>query len=144
MNIAIDLEILVVELWYPRRFVPRYAHTILIGAAVGIIWGTGAYFFKGFFKWIMDKIQIPYKTSINKMILSGILGAWAHILTDALYQSDVMLFWPSRLANPLRLFGRRKVDLFSVLCFLAAFVVYIWILAKKPRKKQAQSGEEKS
>jgi membrane-bound metal-dependent hydrolase YbcI (DUF457 family) len=144
VNIAIDIEIFVAELWHPRGFGQRYAHTLLIGTAVGIIWGTGAYFFRGFFKWIMDKIQIPYKTSISKMIFSGIFGAWAHIFIDALYQSDVMLFWPSRLANPLRLFGRRKVDLLCVLCFLAAFVVYIWILAKRPKKILEQLEKEKS
>jgi hypothetical protein len=136
VNMAIDIEILVVELLFPRRFVPRYVHTLLLGAAAGILWGIMAYFFRGYFRWIMDKIQIPYKTSISKMIFSGILGAWIHILTDGLYRSDVPLFWPTRLANRLNLFSRRKVDLLCVLCFLAAFVVYIWILAKKPKKMQ--------
>ncbi len=144
VNLVIDFEIFVVEFRHPRRFGPRYVHTLLLGAAAGILWGIVAYFFRGYFKWIMDKIQIPYRTNIRKMIFSGIFGAWVHILTDGLYQSDVRLFWPSRLANPLRLFGRRKVDLLCVLCFLAAFIVYIWILAKKPKKMQAQPGEEKS
>jgi len=136
VNLAIDLEILIAELWFPGRFVPRYAHTLLLGAAVGIIWGAGAYFFRGFFKWIMDKIRIPYKTSISRMIFSGILGAWVHILTDGLYRSNVRLFWPSKLTNPLTRFSRREVDLLCVLCFIAAFVVYIWILAKRSKKIQ--------
>ena len=136
VNIAIDLEVFVAELWHPRGFGQRYIHTLLLGAVAGILWGIAAYFFRGYFKWIMDKIQIPYKTNIRKMILSGIFGAWGHILIDALYQSDVLLFWPSRLANPLCLFSRRKVDLLCVLCFIAAFVVYIWILAKRSKKIQ--------
>ena len=143
VNIVIDLEILVAELWHPRSFGQRYVHTLLLGAAAGILWGIIAYFIRGYFKWIMEKIQIPYKTNIRKMIFSGILGAWTHILIDALYQSEVLLFWPSRLANPLCLFSRRKVDLLCVLCFLAAFVVYIWILAKKPKKMQEQIEKEK-
>jgi len=134
VNLVIDLEILVAELWHPRGFGQRYVHTLLLGTAAGILWGILTYFFRGFFKWIMDKIQLPYKTSISKMIFSGILGAWVHIFTDSLYQSEVLLFWPSRLANPLRLFSRRKVDLLCTLCFLAAFAVYIWILAKKPKE----------
>jgi membrane-bound metal-dependent hydrolase YbcI (DUF457 family) len=71
-------------------------------------------------------------------MLSAIFGAWVHILIDALYQSEVLLFRPSRLANPLRLFSRRKVDFFCVICFLTAFAVYAWILAKKPKKFQEQ------
>jgi hypothetical protein len=134
VNIAIDLEILIVEILRPRHFVPRYAHTLLLGAAAGILWGIVAYFFRGFFKWIMDKIQLPYKTSIRKMIFSGIIGAWVHILIDGLYRSDVRLFWPSKLINPLNRFSKREVELFCVLCFIAAFAVYIRILAKKPKK----------
>ena len=136
VNLAIDLEILIAELWFPGRFVPRYAHTLLLGAAVGIIWGILAYFFRGFFKRLMDKIQIPYKTSISKMIFSGIFGAWVHILTDGLYRSDVRLFWPFKLANPLSRYSKSEVELLCVLCFLAAFVVYIWILAKRSKKIQ--------
>ena len=135
-NIAIDLERLVVEILFPGRFVPRYAHTYLLGAAVGIIWGTGAYFFMGYFKWIMDKIKIPYKTSMSKMIFSGILGAWVHILPDALYRSTSRLFWPFKLTNPLSRFSKRDVELLCVLCFAAAFIIYIWILTKKPKKMQ--------
>jgi hypothetical protein len=134
VNLAIDLEILVVEILEPRRLVPRYAHTLLLGTAVGIIWGIASYFFRRFFKWIMDRIQIPYKTSMSKMILSGIFGAWVHLLTDGLYRSNVRLFWPIKLANPLTRFSRREVDLLCVLCFIAAFVVYIWILAKRSKK----------
>jgi len=143
VNLVIDLEILVAELWHPRSFGQRYVHTLLLGAAAGILWGIVAYFFRGYFKWIMNKIQIPYNTSIRKMIFSGILGAWVHILTDGLYRSNARLFWPTNLTNPLTRFSRREVDFLCVLCFLAAFVVYIWILGKKPKKKQAQLEKEK-
>lgn len=136
VNLAIDLEILIVEILRPKHFVPRYAHTLLLGTAVWIIWGMGAYFFRRFFKWIMDKILIPYKTKMHKMIFSGILGAWVHILTDGLYRSDVRLFWPLKLANPLTRSSRRDLDFLCVLCFLVAFVIYIWILAKKLKKIQ--------
>ena len=134
VNIAIDLEILVVEFLFPNRFVPRYAHTLLLGAAVGILWGIAAYFFRGYFKWIMDKLKIPYKTNIGKMVFSGILGAWVHILTDGLYRSNARLFWPAELTVRFARFSRREIDFLCVLCFLAAFIVYVWILAKKPKK----------
>ena len=134
VNLAIDLEILIVEILRPGHFVPRYAHTLLLGTALGMIWGAMAYPLKGIFKWIMNKIQIPYKTNLSKMIFSGIFGAWIHVLIDGLYRSDVRLFWPIKLTNPLARFSKGEVELFCVLCFLAAFVVYIWILSKKPKK----------
>jgi len=142
-NIIMDLERLVVKLLFPGRFVPRYAHTFLLSAAVGIIWGAGAYFFRGFFKRIMDKIQIPYKTSISKMIFSGIFGAWVHLSTDALYRPTSRLFWPFKIINPLSRFNKEEVELICVLCFIAAFVVYVWILNKKLPEIPEESVEKR-
>ena len=141
-NLAIDLEILVVEILRPKHFVPRYAHTLMLGTVVGIIWGVVAHFFKGVFRWVMEKIQLPYKTSMSKMIVSAIFGAWVHVLIDGLYRSDVRLFWPSKLTNPLARFSKGEVGFLCVMCFIAAFVVYVWILAKKPKKAPAHKGEK--
>ena len=143
-NFAIDLFVLIIGLWQPRSFVLEHAHTLLIGAAVGILWGIAAYLFKNFFGWIMLKIRLPYKTNIGKMIFSGIFGTWVHILIDSLYQSDIKLFWPSKLTNPLFVLNRREIDFLLILCLIAAFVVYICVLKSQKRCRELikyQAGE---
>jgi len=127
-NFAIDLIVLIVGVCQPRSFVIEHAHTLLIGAAIGIFWGIAAYFFRRFFGWIMLKIRLPYKTNIRKMIFSGIFGTWVHIFVDSLYQSDINLFWPCKLTNLSFGFNRRLVDFFLILCFIAAFIIYIYVL----------------
>ena len=134
-NFAIDFVVSVVGLWQPRSFVPEYAHTLLIGAALGMLWGIAANLFRVLFKWIMLKIRLPYQTNIRKMIFSGILGTWVHILIDSLYQSDTNLFWPVKLKKQSFRFNRRLVDFLLILCFISAFVVYLYVL-----KRQKNSG----
>ncbi len=137
-NFAIDFVVLAVGLWRPRSFVLEHAHTLLIGAAVGILWGIAAYFFRRLFRWIMLKIRLPYKTNIRKMIFSGIFGTWVHIFIDSLYKSDIKLFWPSKMIHPSFRFNRREIDFLLILCFIASFAVYVCIL-----KRQKNAGNEK-
>jgi len=134
-NFAIDIVVSVVGLWRPRSFVLEHFHTLLIGAAVGILWGIAANLFRGLFKWIMLKIRLRYQTNIRKMIFSGILGTWVHILIDSLYQSDTNLFWPVKLTKQSFRFNRRLLDILLILCFISAFVVYLYVL-----KRQKNSG----
>jgi hypothetical protein len=138
-NFAIDLFVLVVGLRQPKSFVPEHAHTLFIGAAVGILWGIAAYFFKGFFRWSMLKIRLPYKTNILKMILAGIIGTWVHIFIDSLYQSDIKLFWPSKLIHPPFRFNRREVDFFLILCSIAAVAIYIYLLKRSKKAGNDQN-----
>ncbi len=94
-NVIVDFEVLVVILFnlgWPRH---RYCHTFLIGAAVGVLWGVAAWPLRNLFKKLMKLFRIPYKTSLSKMLISGILGLWLHILIDGAYHFDVKILWPN-------------------------------------------------
>ena len=138
-NFAIDFAVLVLGLWRPMSFVLEHVHTIPIGAVAGMLWGIAAYLFRRLFRWSMLKIRLPYKTNIRKMIFSGILGTWLHILIDSLYQSDIKLFWPSKLTNPSFRFNRREVDFLLILCFIAAFAIYICLLKRSKKAGNDQN-----
>jgi len=58
-NIVIDVEVLLVNLMHLGRPYHRLAHTFLIGAAIGAIWGLLAYETEPVLNWIMKKIRIP-------------------------------------------------------------------------------------
>ncbi len=105
-NIFVDLEVLYWQHW-PLH---RYIHTVLFGAVIGIIWGLAAYPLRNIFSRIMQTIHLPYKTSMLKMIVSGVLSVWLHIVIDAPYNWDVKLFWP-KLPSSLN-----RVRMFSHCC----------------------------
>jgi membrane-bound metal-dependent hydrolase YbcI (DUF457 family) len=120
VNVIVDTEVLYWDRW-PYH---RYFHTLLIGTAVGLLWGVAAYPFRNLFKKIMRFFRLTYQTSFLKMLISGVLGAWLHILIDAVYHWDVRLFWPSNAKPLFALMSQRQVEAVCLACFVPAFIVY--------------------
>ncbi|MHC4148619.1 MAG: metal-dependent hydrolase [Planctomycetota bacterium] len=137
-NIAVDIEVLVINLLGSRWPMHRYAHTLLLGAGGGVIWAFAAYPLRHLFKKIMQKIGLPYQTNLRKMVISGILGVWLHAVIDALYHYDVRLFWPSR-ARPLwQLLTQAQIRAVCVAFFIAAAILYAIIVVRQAKQKNAK------
>jgi len=140
-NVIVDVEVLVViflGLGWPYH---RYFHTLLGGAVIGALWGISAYPLRGLFKRIMQLLYIPYKTSLRKMVISGILGVWLHVFIDGLYQFDVKIFWPFKTVWLWRALhghiSEAQIKMICILFLVAAFIVYIstFIVFRKNRVK---------
>lgn len=146
-NVIVDVEVLVIgwmDLGWPRH---RYLHTLFWGALAGAAWGAAAYTIKPLFEDLMRIVRLEYKTSILKMIVSGVLGCWLHVFVDAFYHYDVRLFWPNRKLSMVTVvrgwFGNPKprliqgyVEGICAVLFVAAVVLYIVILFRSFRKKR--------
>lgn len=128
-NVIVDIEVLSVGVLWLGWPIHRYFHTLLIGAVIGALWGIAAYPLRHLFQKMMRVFYIPYKTSLRKMVISGILGVWLHVLIDGAYHTDVRVFWPYKtmwLQQVMR--GRitkEQIETICILFFIAAFVVYI-------------------
>ena len=146
-NVIVDLEVLADHIFQPGWPVHRFLHfhTLLAGAAVGIVWGLAVYFIKPvrrFFQWIMKLLQMPYKVTAVRAAVSGMLGVWLHVFIDNLFHYDVQMLWPSR-AKPLwKLLGRwhirpseQQIEYVCAAFMIGAVLLYILILATS-RKKQ--------
>lgn len=130
-NVIIDIEVLlimVLRLGYPYH---RYCHTLLIGAAVGALWGMAAYPLRGLFKKMMHALRLSYEPSFWKMAISGTLGACMHVLMDGVYHGDARVFWPNTtisLREIVRgIMNKQQGKLICLALFVAA-VVYILVL----------------
>ncbi len=123
-NVIVDVEVLVIRLLGLRFPVHRYFHTLLIGAAVGVIWGAAAFPLRGIFKKIMQILRIPYETGFWKMVISGVLGVWLHVLIDGIYHWDVRVFWPSKERPLWKLISQENVRIICIGSLIAAAVVY--------------------
>ena len=77
----------------------------------------------------MKVFRIPYHADFKKMIISGILGVWLHVLIDALQHRDMRPFWPSRIRPLYGLVGREKLETACIVFFVAAVIVYVVIAA---------------
>jgi hypothetical protein len=123
-NVIIDVEPLLVLLFKFNYPLHGYCHTFLIGGLLGLIWAICAYPFRQLISQFMLSLRLPYYSTFAKMVISGVLGAWMHVLFDAPLYFDIKPFYPLA-ANPM--FGIISVKAaYSIctLCFLPALVIY--------------------
>jgi membrane-bound metal-dependent hydrolase YbcI (DUF457 family) len=142
-NVIVDFEVLVVMLFtldWPKH---RYCHTFLIGAAVGALWGLAAWPLRNLFKKLMQLFRIPYKTSLPKMVISGIFGLWLHILIDGAYHFDINILWPNKIISIWRIIhrhlGKERIETICLILFLAGLVVYIFAVRSFSKNRRIQN-----
>lgn len=124
-NVIVDVEVLVVRLLDAGWPIHRYIHTLLIGAAAGILWATVAWPLRNLFKMIMQTLRIPYQASFLKMLISGVLGVWLHVVIDSIYHWDVRVFWPSKIKPLYKLVTTQQVEMICLVFLLAAVILYV-------------------
>lgn len=133
-NVFVDLEPLAVMslgLPYP---VHGIMHSFLLSLLILVPLSAGCYLLRSLFSEMMKLLRLPYDTGLRAMVLSGILGGWLHILTDAPLYSDIQPFYPSA-SNPL--FGLVDVDRMYLLCswaLLPAIGIYLAIRCRQRRQ----------
>ena len=147
-NVIVDVEVLVIMLFnlgWPRH---RYCHTFLIGAAVGGLWGVAAYPLRHLFKKIMQLFRIPYKSDLRKMVVSGVLGVWLHVLIDGAYHSDIRIFWPNETISLWRVIHRHvsaeQIETICVAFFIAAVVPYTIAVASYIKQNRVKKTVQKA
>jgi len=134
-NLVVDIEVLYFHDWP----VHRYEHTLLLGAVVGAAWGLSAYPLRSFFRKIMRFLRLPYETSLPKMLISGVLGVWLHVLIDGIYHPDVRLFWPNKQISLWRMAAdhigyqrmqvvKELIDIGCIILLVAAVLLYVFVL----------------
>ncbi|MCX5632821.1 MAG: hypothetical protein NTW93_03980 [Phycisphaerae bacterium] len=136
-NVIVDIEVLLVNLMGRHgSTIHRFGHTFLIGAVVGAMWGFVAYLELPLISWLMKKTRIPYQTNAPKMIISGVLGVWLHVLIDGIYHYDVKPFWPIQKNYLLGLLSHSQVKWICVICAAIFVLLYVLSLKKQTAEKQ--------
>jgi len=137
-NIAVDIEPLAVMILQPNYPLHGYCHTFLVGGIVGMLWGALAFPFRSQIAKAMTDIHLSYSSGIGKMLLSGLLGVWLHVVFDAVLYDEMKPFYPLG-ANPfLGIMSEWMVYLICGLCFIPAVALYSVISAKN-RQRATQS-----
>lgn len=134
-NVAIDVEVAVIGflgLGWPCH---RYCHSLIGGIVVGIILALIAYPFRPVFKWVMNIVKLPYQSSLKKLIISGILGAWLHILIDAVYHWDLLIFRPLKAKPLLNLLTKPQVEAACLIFWILMVIPYIFALKQHYKNK---------
>jgi membrane-bound metal-dependent hydrolase YbcI (DUF457 family) len=103
-----------------------YAHTFLFGGFLGLLWGGFSYYNLGtIFLDIMKSLYISYSVSLKRMLISGILGVWFHIITDSILYSDIKPFYPFSFNPMYGLIGIEKLYLICLLLFIPVLIMLL-------------------
>lgn len=126
VNAVIDLEplwVLNTNVNYP---VHGYAHSFLGAAVIGLLCGQVLY---GCRKWIAFSMTrwvfLNYKPKYAGMLISGVLGAWFHVLLDSCIYTDIRPFFPLTGNFLFGLISARALYIFCAAAFLPAIIFYL-------------------
>jgi membrane-bound metal-dependent hydrolase YbcI (DUF457 family) len=136
-NVTIDIEPLVVLVYNLNYPLHGYCHTFIYGIMVGFLLALVVFPFSKIIKKAMLMLRLPYTTNILKMVLSGILGVWMHILFDMPLYQDIKPFYPLSI-NPLYgIVSENAIYVTCVFLFLPAMAMYFYIVFVKRIKTEA-------
>lgn len=148
-NIVVDVEVLAVFFGFSSALAHRvwHVHTLLVGGIVGGIFGLSCWDLRPvrrLIERIGRALRIPYTASARGMILGGAMGIWLHVLIDSVYHYDVQPLWP-RPDNPfypswirfsIQPETQQWIRWICAACFVAAVVVWLWIVLRKDRRQK--------
>ncbi len=134
-NVIADIEVLFIQS-YP---VHRYVHTFLLGGLIGGLFGLAAYPFRKWLKKLMNLFQLDYQPTLLKMVFSGILGIWLHILVDAVVHWDVFIFWPAKSRPLFKFLSPNTLMTVLILFWIGSIIIYLGIIRHKKRRPSAHS-----
>lgn len=139
-NIVIDIEPMLVMLLGLNYPLHGYCHTLFVGGLMGVVFGCAAYPFGTLIGKGMFRLSLPYSATLAKMALSGMLGAWLHVLFDAVIYGEIRPFYPLSSMNPLFGMVSSDNDLYVIctLFFMPAIALYFLV-----RRKGDAAGTEK-
>ena len=132
-NVVVDIEVLVILVFGLDHPVHRYCHTLLIGGLVGALWGAAAYPLRGLWRRIMSTCRLAYEPTIGKMVVSGVLGVWLHVLIDGTQHADMRILWPNTTFSLTEFtqpyVANHRLEFICLILLFCAIAVYGFLMA---------------
>lgn len=130
-NILVDLQPLLVLAGWMEPPLHGISHTFLGATVIGLILGIISIPFMKYYTRIYSFFNLKYSITKFSIILSGILGAWFHVITDTPIYDDINPFYPL-FANPVKeSLTYHFVANFCLVCFIPALALLFYRVKSK-------------
>jgi membrane-bound metal-dependent hydrolase YbcI (DUF457 family) len=126
-NVVIDIEPLIVLVFKPDYPLHGYAHTLLVGGMLGLLFGLAVYPFRRWIGLLMGFLRMRYRPNWGSMAISGMLGAWLHVLFDAPLYGDIRPFYPFQENPLLGILSPGSVYAICLVLFVPAVLLYVYL-----------------
>ncbi len=114
-NVIVDIEPLAVMLGHLDYPLHGYAHTLIVSAVLGGVWGMACYPLRSRISAMLHKVGLPAPDGRLSYFFSGLSGTWLHVLFDAIIYGEMRPLFPLSI-NPL--YGLLSIDGLYLLCTL--------------------------
>ncbi len=123
-SIIVDLEPLTFLL-LDSPVLHLFFHTFLGATIAALLMAVGIFLLRGVLEKIMTAFLLPQIASPLNITVATLIGAYSHIVLDALLYPEMQPFWPI-LGNPFLGFASYStITFFSIVCFIVAIPLYI-------------------
>jgi hypothetical protein len=124
-NVFIDIEPLLIGLYWPSLWAHGYVHNFFMGILAGFATAIICYLGKGILERLRLFLHLGFKISFKNMVFSAILGIWFNIIVDALVGPDMHPYFPIKI-NPFYGFiSLPALKFLCVLCFVPATLLFL-------------------
>ncbi len=124
VNVAVDVEPLLVILGLLAPPVHGLSHTLLGATAIGLLFGLALHAGWGLYaRGVPQAWQLLPRPALGQVLWGSVAGAWLHVLTDMLIYGDVHPLGP---LVPLPFPYRWSYDQIAALCGALGAVALAW------------------
>jgi membrane-bound metal-dependent hydrolase YbcI (DUF457 family) len=134
--VAVDIEPLLVIMFNLKYPLHGFFHSLLGGTLAGIILGVFSYKMKDILILIMKTLRFPYEVSLKKMLFSGIVGAWTHIIIDSIIYTNIRPFFPLKINPFYNLLSESGLYFVCLVSFIPAFGLYFFVVNSYSKKEK--------
>lgn len=134
-SVILDIEPLVILLQGHNSPLHGTFHSLTMSIPVALVLSFIMYSLRNVTGSLLEKVNLPQKTNLTKIIISSVLGVWIHVILDSFLYPDLTLLYPFRVNPLLGLVPSNSVYIFCVICSFIAFITYLIRIGLKARVK---------
>jgi len=133
-SVILDIEPLIILLQGHNSPLHGTFHSLTMSIPIALVISFIMYALRNITGPLLQKLNLPQKTNLTKIIYSSLLGVWIHVVLDSFLYSDLTLLYPFKWNPMLGLVPANSVFIFCIVCSFIAFITYLIRIGLKARK----------
>ena len=134
-SVILDIEPLIILIQGHNSPLHGTFHSLTMSIPIAFVLSFIMYALRNVTGSLLEKLNLPQKTNLTKIIYSSLLGVWIHVVFDSFLYSDLTLLYPFKWNPMLGLVPPNSVYIFCIVCSFIAFITYLIRIGLKARRE---------
>ena len=115
-SVILDIEPLIILIQGHNSPLHGTFHSLTMSIPIALVLSFIMYALRNVTGSLLEKLNLPQKTNLTKIIYSSLLGVWIHVVFDSFLYSDLTLLYPFKWNPMLGLVPPNSVYIFCIVC----------------------------